>query len=135
MTIAGLPLTMPTISNRSAAWPPLGMWPTATSKASGAGIRDARVLDLVDLDAEAGGQLSDRRAPCHPKNAGLQQHWRLIERPAETHHVEHHGRTVIGGVVGDLHAPDLLDALAGARDGERDQVIGEPGIDAGDEET
>ena len=95
----------------------------------------ARVLDLVDLDAEARGELADRRAPRHPKHAGLQQHWRLIQSPPEAHDVEHHRGAVIGGVVGDLHAPDLLEALAGARDGERDQVVGEARIHAGDEEA
>ena len=90
---------------------------------------DAGVLDLVDLDAEAGGQLADRRAPRHPKYAGLQQHWRLVQRPTESHHVEHHGGAVIGGVVGDLHATHLFEALACARDRERDQVVGEARID------
>ena len=37
MTMAGLPFTIPRISNRRAATLPLGTWPAAMSKASGAG--------------------------------------------------------------------------------------------------
>ena len=54
---------------------------------------------------------------------------------AEAHHVEHHRRAVVGGVVGDLHGADLLDALAGAGERERQQVGGEARIDAGDEDA
>ncbi len=59
----------------------------------------------------------------------------LVERLAEAHHVEHHRGAVVGVVVDDLHAPDLLDALARPGQRERKQVVGEPGIDAVDEQA
>ena len=42
---------------------------------------------------------------------------------------------VVGGVVDDLHAADLLDALAGSGQRQRKQVVGETGVDAVDEEA
>ena len=69
------------------------------------------------------------------EHARLQQHRHLVERLAEPHDVEHDLGAVVGGVVGDLHAAHLLDALAGARERERDEVVDESGVDAGDEDT
>ena len=135
MTMTGLPLTSPTISNRSAAWPPFGDVPGGDVESLRRRDSRARVLDLVDLDAEARRQLPDRCPPRHAEHAGLQQHRRLVECPPEAHDVEHHGGAVIRRVVGDLHAADLFEALAGACDRERDQVVGEAGVDARDEET
>ena len=65
----------------------------------------------------------------------MQQHRDVVERLAESHHVEHHGGAVVGGVVDDLHAADLLDALTRAGQRQRKQVVGEAGIDAVDEQA
>ena len=80
-------------------------------------------------------QLPDRRTPRDAEHAGLQLQRDLVGLGAETQDVEHDGGAVVGGVVGDLHAAHLLDALAGSRERERDQVVGEPGIHSGDEQA
>ena len=110
MTMAGLPLTMPDDLELQRGLAALGDVPGRDVERLRRRHSRIRILDLVDLDAEAGRQLADRRPPRHAKHAGLQQHRRLIERPPEAHDVEHYGGTVIGGVVGDLHAPHLFDA-------------------------
>ena len=62
----------------------------------------------------------------------MQEHGDVVERPAESHDVEHHHGLVVGGVVEDLEAADLFDALADAGDHEREPVVGEAGVDAVD---
>ena len=90
--------------------------------------------DLVDLDTQTGCQLSDRRTPGDAEHARLQQHRNLVQRLRESH-VVHDLRAVVAGVIVDLHATHLLDPLAGAREGERDQVVGEPGVDTTDKKA
>src|SRR5690606_33070127 len=59
---------------------------------------------------------------------------RLVHGPAEAYDVEQDGGLVVGRVVEDLHAADLVDALADAGDGEREHVVGEARVDAVDED-
>ena len=62
------------------------------------------------------------------------QLFRLVQGTAESHDVEHDCRTVIGVVVDDLHAADLLNVLTGARQRHRQQVVRKPRVDAIDED-
>ena len=101
--------------------------------ALGAGPRQG-LGDLVELDAQAGRELADHRTPGQAQHAGLEQHRCLVEAATESHHIEHHRRAVIGVVVDDLHAPDLLHALARAGQRQRQEIVGEARIDAVDED-
>ena len=91
--------------------------------------------DGVQRDVQPGGQLAKRRAPRDRQHAWLEQDRHLVERLAEPHDVEHHDGAVVGGVVGDLHTPHLLDTPAGAREGQRDQIGDESRVDAVDIDT
>ena len=79
-----------------------------------------------------GGHHPDRRAPGQAEDAGQEEQRGVGDRLAEAHQVEHHLGAVVRRVVGELVALDLLDALAGAGQGERQQVAGEARVDAGD---
>ena len=113
---------MPSIWKRTAATVPFLMVPDRDVEVLGCGFLLDGVPDLVDLDAEARGELADRGAPGDAQHARLEQHRQVTDLVAEAHHVEHHRRPVVGGVVGDLHGADLLDALARARQREGQQI-------------
>ena len=108
------------------------MRPEATSNASGAGHPLVPLDDLVELDVEAGRELGDHAAPRRGEDAGRQDERHLVDRLAEAHDVEQHLGLVVGGVVEDLHAAHLVDALADAGQHERQPVVGEAGVDAVD---
>ncbi len=92
------------------------------------------LLDGVELDLEAGGQLAHHAAPGHGQHAGLQDHGDVVDGPAESHDVEDDHGLVVGGVVEDLGAPDLVDPLADPGQHQGQRVVGEPGVDAVDEQ-
>ena len=58
----------------------------------------------------------------------------LSMRLAEAHDVEDDHPLVVGVVVQDLQAAHLVDALADGRQRQRQPVVGEPGVDAVDEQ-
>ena len=73
------------------------------------------LLDRVELDVETGRDLAHDASPRHGQHPGQQQHGDVLEGSPESHDVEHHHGLVVGGVVEDLEAADLFDALADAR--------------------
>ena len=61
---------------------------------------------------------------------GQQQQRLRVERLAEAHRVEQHGRLRVGRVVHDLHHAHLVDVLARAGEHERQQVVRPTRVDA-----
>src|SRR5262249_59565203 len=88
------------------------------------------LLQAVQLDVETGRELAYDAGRGEGQDARLEQHRRVVHRTAEAHDVEHHRGLVVRRVVEDLQAADLGDALADARDGQREPVVGEAGVDA-----
>ena len=84
--------------------------------------------DRIDFDTQPGGQLTNGATPGDAEHAGGEEQRHLVERLAEAHHVEHHDGAVVGGVVGNLHAPHLLDSRAGGRERQRNQVGDKTGV-------
>ena len=133
MTMAASPFTIPRISNRSAATLPLARGPRRCRKPRArVPARQVSVMSSISIPSPAASwRIEVPQAMLSTpgwNRIGISSSWL-----AEPHHVEHHDRPVVGGVVGDLHAPHLLDALTCSRERERDQVIGEPGIHSRDE--
>ena len=88
---------------------------------------------LVELDVERLGDGVDGTAPGVGQDAGQEQQRLGVERLAEAHGVEQHLGLVVGRVVEDLHDPDAADPLAHAGEQDRQEVVGEAGIDAVEE--
>ena len=92
-----------------------------------------RLADLLDLDAERLGDLADHAAPCVRQRAREEQQRCVIERLREPHRAEQHLGLVVRVVVEDLEHAHGVDALTRARQRDRQQVVGEAGVDAGEE--
>ena len=100
------------------------------------GRRDALVplVDRVELDTEPGGELGDDRPPGKRGDTGLEEHGYMVHRLGESHDVEEHLGLVVGGVIQDLVAADLIDVLRDTGDHQWELVIAEAGIDPIDED-
>ena len=123
---------MPRTSKRSPAAVPFSTVPDAMSISAWRGQAFVVLLDGVELDVEPGRDLADHASPRHGEHARQQEHGDVVEGPTESHDVEHDHGLVVGGVVEDLEAAHLFDALADAGDHQRQPVVGEAGVDAVD---
>ena len=88
------------------------------------------LLDLVELYAEPSRDLMHDAAPRQGEDAGLEQHRNLVHRLAKAHDVKEDHGLVVRRIVEDLGAPHLVDTLADSRQGQWEQIVGEPRVDA-----
>ena len=130
--MTGRPPRLPRTSKRRAAAVPFSIVPDEMAISARGGEAFVELLDVVELDVEARRDLPHDAAPRHGEHTGLQQHGDVVELAAESHDVEHDHGLVVGGVVEDLQAPHLFDALADAGDHEGEPVVGEARVDAVD---
>ena len=88
------------------------------------------LAQLLDLDAEPGGEHLHRPAPCEREHTWEQQQRFRVERLAEAHRLEEHLGLRVGRVVDDLHHPQRIDVLAVPREREREQIVRPTRVDA-----
>ncbi len=97
---------------------------------AGGGHALVHLADVVELDPQPGGEDGHRAAPREADHTRLQDQRELVERLPEAHDVEQHVGLEIRRVVEDLHHPHRVDTLARAEERERDEIVGEAGVDA-----
>ena len=125
---------MPRTSKCSAAAVPALMVPASISKSSGAASRSYHSVTSVRVTPRPAAIWRTTLPQAMVSTPGRQQQGHVVQVAAEAHDVEEHHRLVVGVVVEHLGAAHLLDALADAREDERQRVVGEARVDAVDEE-
>ncbi len=125
---------MPRTSKCSAAAVPALMVPAGMSKSSGAGSRSYHSVTSVRVTPSPAAIWRTTLPQAMVSTPGRQQHGHVVQVAAEAHDVEEHHGLVVGVVVEHLGAAHLLDALADAREDERERVVGEARVHAVDEE-
>ena len=133
-TIRGSPPTMPCTSNRSAPWVPAAKRPMALVTSASSGRRSSGLADLVELDAERPGDHPDLAAPHHARHAGRDHRRLVVHGLAHADDHPHRVGGVVGAVVEDLLAADLVDGACEAAHQHRQQVVAPAGVDAAHEQ-